>query len=81
MGAALWVAAGVAAFLVARIIPLRRKPLFMAELILAVATSAIFGIAGTALDFGGWSEPDWRAGAFAFLGALAAIGAMRAWRR
>lgn len=81
MGAALWVAAGVAAFLVARIVPLRRKPVFVAELILAVITSVIFGIAATALDFGGWNEADWRALTFAFSGAMAVIGAMRALRR
>ena len=80
MGAALWVAAGVVAFLVARIIPLRRTGGFMPELIAAITTSAIFGIAATALDFGGWSEPDWRPITFSFLGAMAVLGAMRAWR-
>jgi hypothetical protein len=35
------------------------------------------GVTATALDFGGWNEPDWRAGLFVFLGALAAAGAIR----
>ena len=55
--------------------------LFVVGLILAVITSVIFGIAATALDFGGWNEADWRAVTFAFFGAMAVIGAMRALRR
>ena len=81
MAAALWVAAGVLAFLVARIVPLQRPPHVLPELIVAGVASAILGIVATALDFGGWSEPDWRALAFAFLGSFAVIGAMRAWKR
>jgi hypothetical protein len=38
----------------------------------------IAGAVATALDFGGWNEPDWRAGVFAFASALAVIGWMRA---
>jgi len=38
---------------------------------------AIMVVFSTALDFGGWSEPDWRAALFVFLGALAAYSFSR----
>ncbi len=81
MGAALWLAAGVAAFLTARIIPLRRTRRFVPELVAAIAISVLLGVVATVLDFGGWNEADWRAITFALLGSLACIGAMRAWQR
>lgn len=77
MGAALWLGCGVLAFLVARIIPFSRRPLWLPELAVSLAISALLGLVATALDFGGWREPDWRAGAFAGFGALAAIGLVR----
>lgn len=81
MGAALWIAAGVASFLIARIIPLRRTRRFVPELIAAVASAFMFGAIATALDFGGWNEADWRALTFCFLGSMATIGVMRAAQR
>lgn len=81
MGAALWIAAGVAAFLVARMVPLRRPRRFVPELMVAATIAALFGVVATALDFGGWNEADWRAIVFAFLGAAAALGVMRFLRR
>jgi hypothetical protein len=80
MGAAVWIAAGAAAFLIARIIPLRRTRRFVPELIVSILAAFLLGVAATALDFGGWKELDWRAALFAFLGSMAAIGAMRASR-
>jgi hypothetical protein len=77
MGAAMWFATGVAAFLIARIIPLRRTRRWWPELTVSVAIALAFGLAATALDFGGWNEPDWRCGVFTALGALTALGAMR----
>ena len=77
MGAAMWFATGVAAFVVARIIPLRRTKRWIPELIVSVVGALLFGVAATALDFGGWNEPDWRCGVFTTLGALAALGATR----
>lgn len=80
MGAALWIAAGVAAFLVARIVPIRRETRWLRELLVAAAAALLAGVAATILDFGGWNEPDWRAGAFAFFCSFAAIGIMRSVR-
>ena len=77
MGAALWLAAGLAAFVVARVIPQRRPATVVWELLFAIATALVLGILATALDFGGWKEPDWRSIAFAFFGGAAAIGMMR----
>lgn len=82
VGIALWTAAGGLAFLVARIIPIARQTVvsrwgWLAELIAAVLVALACGLGATALDFGGWREPDWRAGLFAFLGGLAAAGLTR----
>ena len=47
---------------------------------LAVAAFAVANLAGigaTALDFGGWKEPDWRAGIFVFLCVAAALAMVR----
>lgn len=76
MGVALWVACGIVAVALARIIPIRRRSLF-AEAVVAAATATLAGLVATALDFGGRSELDWRAGVFAFLVAAAAVGALR----
>ena len=80
MGIALWAAAGSLAFLLARVIPLARQRRWTAEIIAAVLTALACGLLATYLDFGGWQEPDWRAGVFAFLGAMAAIGLLRSAR-
>jgi hypothetical protein len=48
------------------------------ELLASVVTALICGFAATALDFGGWREPDWRAILFVFLGTATVIGARRA---
>ena len=47
------------------------------ELAAAIVTALLLGILATALDFGGWNEADWRAGAFCAFGAFAAAGAVR----
>jgi hypothetical protein len=80
MGVALWLGGGFVAFLLARIIPLGRPRRRLAELVFATVTALAAGVAATAMDFGGWAEADWRAGAFAFLGALAIVGMIRASR-
>ena len=77
MGIALWVVAGLAAFSFARIVPVGRKTGIFGELLVSIAAATLLGVAATALDFGGWNEPDWRAGLFAFLGAAAAAGVAR----
>ncbi len=70
-------ASGICAGLLARIIPFRRGRLWL-EIIVAVLFAAVAGLIATALDFGGWNEPDWRAGVFALLVAIAAVGLLRA---
>lgn len=77
MGPALWLGAGLTAWITARIIPAGRSRRWSGELLAALVVATAFGITATALDFGGWEEPDWRAGLFAFLGAFAAAGVYR----
>jgi hypothetical protein len=77
LGIALWLACGLVAFLTARLVPFARRANWSGELIAAILASFLFGIAATALDFGGWNELDWRAGVFAFAGACTAAGAVR----
>lgn len=86
MGIAFWLGGGLAAFVVARLVPRRRGPGRLLsgsrpELFAALVTSAVLGLIATALDFGGWREADWRAGVFAALGAFAAAGTVRALRK
>jgi hypothetical protein len=77
MGIALWVVSSVAAFLLARMAPWRRRHGFTGELSVAILAGLALGIGATALDFGGWNEPDWRAASFVFAGSLAAMAAFR----
>jgi hypothetical protein len=77
MGLVLWVVSSVAAFLLARMAPWRRRRAWLGEFLAAVFTGLLLGVLATALDFGGWEEPDWRAALFVFLGALAAAGVFR----
>jgi hypothetical protein len=80
VGVALWLGCGVAAFVLARIVPIARRQGWLAEMTAAIVTAMLFGVVATALDFGGWKEMDWRAGVFAALGAVAAVGTSRAVR-
>ena len=80
MGIVLWLACGGAALVLARIIPLGRRRGWIAEGLTALVVAFACGVGATALDFGGWQELDWRAGVFAFLGAFAAVGIIRAAR-
>lgn len=77
MGIGLWLGMGGLATLIARWIPRARPPAWPPEALAAIATAALAGLAATALDFGGWNEPDWRAGLFALVCAFAAIGLIR----
>lgn len=77
VGVALWMVAGVAAWLVARGMRAARGKGWLSELGIALASSTLLGLVATALDFGGWREAEWRAGVFAFCGALAALGVYR----
>ena len=77
MGVALWLACGLAAFLIARLIPPGRSG-WITEAVIAIVTGSLLGVVATALDFGGWNEADWRAGLFVVFGSFAAVGALRA---
>jgi hypothetical protein len=77
MGIALWIACGAAAFGVSRAIRAGRSPAWLADAAAAIGVAIVAGFAATALDFGGWNEPDWRAGVFALLCAFAAVGCVR----
>ncbi|HUR80785.1 MAG TPA: hypothetical protein VM733_08460 [Thermoanaerobaculia bacterium] len=78
MGIGLWLVCGCVAGILARIVPLGTRKRLWIEIAGALVTACLLGIAATALDFGGWNELEWRAAAFAFFGALAAVGIIRA---
>lgn len=80
MGVALWTFSGLAAFLVARIVPLLRPLQWPGELVAALLTALAAGVAATAFDFGGWRALEWRAALFAFFLSLGAIGVSRLFR-
>ena len=71
----LWMLAGGAAWIIARFIPHGRTP--AAEAITSYVVANLAGLTATALDFGGFSEPDWRAGLFVFLCVAAAVAMVR----
>ncbi len=76
MGLALWAGGGVLAFFAARLIPAERRG-WWGELTVAIVVALALGLVATSLDFGGWREPDWRAGLFVCFGSFAAAGATR----
>ena len=76
MGIALWLLCGVVSFGIARLIPFARRSPWL-ELAVTVTVALLLGVLATALDFGGWNEPDWRAGLFTFFGSFAAAGSIR----
>ena len=80
-GLASWLAAAVAAWLVAGAVRTARPRRRLPELAAAVAAALGAGLAATRLDFGGLAVLDPRAIAFAFLLALAAAGVVRAMTR
>lgn len=77
MGVVLWLSSGVVAFLGAKVAPVGRRRSWIAELAVALGVALALGLVATALDFGGWREPDWRAALFAFLGSFAGVGLLR----
>jgi hypothetical protein len=77
VGSVLWLAAGSAAFVVANFIPYGRARRRVWDLFTSLIAALLFGAVATALNFGGWREPDPRAGAFVFFAALAVIGIVR----
>jgi len=81
MGIALWLGCAIVVFFIARSVPYARPRRWIGELITSLLSALAMGITATALDFGGWNEPDWRAGLFVVFGAAAIIGAVRLIRK
>jgi CHASE2 domain-containing sensor protein len=77
MGVGLWIAAGFAAFALARLVPFARHGPAWIELVVAIPSALLAGAGATAMDFGGWAEPDPRAGVFAFLVATSTLALIR----
>jgi hypothetical protein len=73
----MWVIAGAGAFALGRLSRAGRPGRWVLEASVSLLAAFAAGIAATVLDFGGLQEPDWRAGTFAFLAALGAIGLTR----
>ena len=77
MGIALWAGGAAVVFFSARRVPFGRPGRWIWELTATLASAMILGLVATSLDFGGWNEPDWRAGLFVLFGSAAVIGIMR----
>jgi len=77
MGIVLWLACAVAVFFLARKVPFARPASWAGELAAALLGALALGAAATALDFGGWNEPDWRAALFVFFGSAAMTASIR----
>jgi hypothetical protein len=77
MGIALWAGCAVVVLFSARSVPFGRPDRWIWELIATLASAVILGLVATSLDFGGWNEPDWRAGLFVAFGSAAVVGLIR----
>ena len=77
MGIALWSGCALVAFFVVRRVPYARPAGWIGELFTALISALAMGLPATALDFGGWKEPDWRAALFVTSGCAAMIGIVR----
>ncbi len=80
MGIALWSGCALVVFFVVRRVPYGRPAGWIGDLCTALISALAMGLLATALDFGGWKEPDWRAALFVTLGCTAMIGAVRLMR-
>ena len=77
MGIGLWMLCAAAVFFAIRSVPFGRPIGWIGEFTAVVISALIAGAAATALDFGGWKEPDWRAGLFVLFASAAVCGAVR----
>jgi nicotinamide riboside transporter PnuC len=81
MGIALWLGCATTVFFIARTVRYARPRRWIGELVAALIAAMTMGLIATALDFGGWNEPDWRAGLFVVFGVAAIVGALRVIRQ
>jgi hypothetical protein len=81
MGIALWLGCATVIFFIVRAVPYARPRRWIGELFTALISALAMGVTATALDFGGWNEPDWRAGLFVVFAVAAIVGAVRLIRR
>ena len=77
MGIALWMLCAAAVFFAIRFVRFGRPRSWIGELFAVVIGALLLGAMATAFDFGGWKEPDWRAGLFVLFGTAAIAGAIR----
>lgn len=77
MGIALWSGCALLVFFVVRRVPYARPAGWPGELFTTLISAMAMGVLATALDFGGWKEPDWRAALFATFGCAAVTGIVR----
>ena len=77
MGIALWSGCALVVFFVVRRVHYTRPAGWIGELFTALIGALAMGLLATALDFGGWKEPDLRAALFVTFGCAAIIGAIR----
>lgn len=77
MGIALWMLCAAAVFFTIRYVRFGRPKGWIGELLAIVIGALLLGAIATALDFGGWKEPDWRAALFVLFGSAAVAGAIR----
>jgi hypothetical protein len=77
MGIALWMACAAAMFFAIRAIRFGRPASWIGELFAVILSALALGATATALDFGGWNEPDWQAALFVLFGSVAIAGAIR----
>lgn len=77
MGIALWLGCSLVVFFAIRRVPHGRTARWGGEPFAVIAGALVLGVGSTALDFGGWNEPDWRAGVFVFFGCAAVVGGVR----
>ena len=64
-------------FFAIRLVRFGRPEGWIRELFTVVIGALVLGGVGTALDFGGWNELDWRAGLFVLFGCVALAGVLR----
>jgi uncharacterized membrane protein YeaQ/YmgE (transglycosylase-associated protein family) len=77
MGIALWSGCALVVFFALRRVPYARPAGWIGESFTALIGALAMGLLATALDFGGWKEPDWRAALFVTFGSVATIGIVR----